>query len=121
MVQINIFASHDTTSAGAIFTYHLLSQNPSILAKVRAEHSEILGINFADAGHLISLTPQLLNKLTYTLGVIKESLRIYPTVAALRDGQPGLYLIGYNCLRFPTNGTSECAMHNTNRPNSILA
>ena len=27
-IKLFIFADHDTTSAGAIFTYHLLSQHP---------------------------------------------------------------------------------------------
>ena len=62
MAQINIFAGHDTTSAGAIFTYHLLSQNPSILAKVRAEHSEILGTECSisqSVRHQLRLFPRL--------------------------------------------------------------
>ncbi|TGO52386.1 hypothetical protein BCON_0142g00120 [Botryotinia convoluta] len=48
-IKLFIFAGHDTTSAGAIFTYHLLSQHPNVLAKVRAEHTEVLGTNIADA------------------------------------------------------------------------
>ncbi|APA13955.1 hypothetical protein SS1G_11247 [Sclerotinia sclerotiorum 1980 UF-70] len=104
-IKLFIFAGHDTTSAGAIFTYHLLSQHPEILAKVRAEHTEVLGANIADAEAVIASKPQLLNQLTYTIAVIKESLRIYPTVAALRDGQPDFHLVGDNGLRLPTNGT----------------
>ncbi|TGO88204.1 hypothetical protein BPOR_0177g00170 [Botrytis porri] len=104
-IKLFIFAGHDTTSAGAIFTYHLLSQHPNVLAKVRAEHTEVLGANIADTESVIASKPQLLNQLTYTTAVIKESLRIYPTVAALRDGQSYFSLIGDNSLRFPTDRT----------------
>lgn len=104
-IKLFIFAGHDTTSAGAIFTYHLLFQHPNVLAKVRAEHTEVLGANIADAESIIASKPQLLNQLTYTIAVIKESLRIYPTVAALRDGQSYFSLIGDNGLRFPTEQT----------------
>lgn len=102
-IKLFIFAGHDTTSAGAIFTYHLLSQHPRILFKVRVEHHRVFGSNTATTASSLSSKPQLLNQLPYTLAVIKESLRIYPTVAALRDGQPGFSLVGDNGLRFPTN------------------
>ncbi|KAF7886789.1 uncharacterized protein EAF02_003436 [Botrytis sinoallii] len=104
-IKLFIFAGHDTASAGAIFTYHLLSQHPNVLEKVRAEHTEVLGANIADAESVIASKPQLLNQLTYTIAIIKESLRIYPTVAALRDGQSYFSLIGDNGLRFPTERT----------------
>lgn len=41
-MKLFIFAGHDTTSAGAIVTYQLLSQHENILAKVQAEHTEIM-------------------------------------------------------------------------------
>ncbi|TGO48511.1 hypothetical protein BOTNAR_0471g00110 [Botryotinia narcissicola] len=66
---------------------------------------DIIGANIADAESVIASKPQLLNQLTYTIAVIKESLRIYPTVAALRDGQSYFSLIGDNGLRFPTERT----------------
>lgn len=102
-IKLFIFAGHDTTSAGAIFTYHLLAQHPEILATVRAEHDDIFGSNVDVTASLLSSQPSLLNKLPYTLAVIKESLRIYPTVAALRDGQPDFFLSNDSGQRFPTN------------------
>ncbi|KAF7944956.1 uncharacterized protein EAE97_005589 [Botrytis byssoidea] len=77
-IKLFIFAGHDTASAGA---------------------------NIADAESVIASKPQLLNQLTYTIAVIKKILRIYPTVAALRDGQSYFSLIGDNGLRFPTERT----------------
>jgi cytochrome P450 len=107
MAQIKLFisAGHDTTSAGAVFTYHLPFQHPTILDEVRSEHSRVLGSNPLEADSLISSNPHLLNQLPYTLAVIKESLRMYPSVAALRDGQPDFFLVGDNGLRLPTDQT----------------
>ena len=102
-IKLFIFAGHDTTSAGAVFTYHLLSQHPEILAKVRAEHDTVLGLNVGAAASLLSSEPPLLNQLPYTLAVIKESLRIYPTVAALRDGQPDFFIPSESGQSLPTN------------------
>lgn len=102
-IKLFIFAGHDTTSAGAIFTYHLLTQHPKILAKVRAEHDSVFGFNIAAAASLLSAKPTLLNQLPYTLAVIKESLRIYPTVAALRDGQADFYISSESGKSLPTN------------------
>ena len=101
-IKLFIFAGHDTTAAGAIFTYHLLSQHPEILARVRAEHDSVFGAEFGAAAPMLSSNPSLLNKLPYTLAVIKESLRIYPTVAAFRDGQPDFFLSGEGEQSFPT-------------------
>ncbi|KAF5874720.1 putative afln vera monooxygenase protein [Botrytis fragariae] len=116
-IKLFIFAGHATTSAGAIFTYHLFSQHPNVLAKVRDEHTEVLGANIADAESVITSKPQILNQLTYTIAAMKESLRIYPTVAALRDGQSYFSLIGDNGLRFPTERTIVWGDHYTTHHN----
>lgn len=102
-IKLFIFAGHDTTSAGAIFTYHLLTQHPEVLADVRAEHDDVLGSDVDLAASRLSSKPSLLNQLQYTLAVIKESLRIYPTVAALRDGQPDFFISSDSGQSLPTD------------------
>jgi cytochrome P450 len=102
-IKLFIFAGHDTTSAGAIFTYHLLTQHPEVLADVRAEHDDVLGSDVDLAASRLSSKPSLLNQLPYTLAVIKESLRIYPTVAALRDGQPDFFISSDSGQSLPTD------------------
>lgn len=102
-IKLFIFAGHDTTSTGAIFTYHLLTQHPKVLAKVREEHDNVFGPDVEFAPSLLSSRPSLLNQLSYTLAVIKESLRIYPTVAALRDGQPGFFISSESGQSLPTD------------------
>ncbi|KAL9128895.1 MAG: hypothetical protein Q9217_002517 [Psora testacea] len=102
-IKLFIFAGYDNTSTGAVFTYHLLAQHPETLAKVRAEHDGVFGSNIDAAASLLTSKPSLLNQLPYTLAVIKESLRIYPSVAALRDGQPGFSISSDSGQNLPTD------------------
>lgn len=101
-IKLFIFAGHDTTSSSTIFTLDLLGKHPNVLARVRAEHDAVLGRNPSEAGSRLTETPQLLNQLPYTVAAIKEALRIYPVVAALRVGQLGFSLVAENGQRFPT-------------------
>ena len=101
--KLFIFAGYDTTAAGAIFTYHLLTQHPDIFAKDRAEHDGVFGPNVGAAASLLSSEPSLLNQLSSTLAVIKESLRVNPTVAALCDGQPDFFISNESGKSLSTN------------------
>jgi len=101
-IKLFIFAGHDTTSSATVFTYDLLSRHPKILARVRAEHDSVFGPDPSDASSLLLSNSQLLNQLSYTLATIKEALRIYPTVAALRIGQPDFSIVSSTGQRFPT-------------------
>jgi cytochrome P450 len=101
-IKLFIFAGHDTTSSATVFTYDRLPRHPGILARVRAEHDSVFGSNSSDASSFLLSNPQLLNQHSYTLATIKESLRIYPTVAALRIGQPDFSIFSSTGQRFPT-------------------
>lgn len=103
-IKLFIFAGHDTTSSATVFTYDLLSKNPDILARVRAEHDSVFDHDPLEAGPLLVSKPQLLNQLPYTLATVKEALRIYPTVVALRVRQPSFSLVTESGQRFPTEG-----------------
>lgn len=103
-IKLFIFAGHDTTSSATVFTYDLLSKHSDALAKVRAEHNAIFGSNLLETGSILTSKPQLLSQLPYTLAVIKETMRIYPTVAALRVGQPGFSLVSDSGQQLPTDG-----------------
>lgn len=111
-IKLFIFAGHDTTSSAAIFTYDLLSRHPDILARVRAEHDAVLGPEPSQAPATLASTPQILNQLPYTVAVIKEAFRMYPTVAALRIGQPNFSLVSSETgQRFPTEGFNVLGDH----------
>ncbi|KAJ4176948.1 hypothetical protein NW755_014141 [Fusarium falciforme] len=51
--------------------------------------------------------PALINSLPYTTGVVKETLRLYPSIVTSRKGSKDLNLVnvpGYPGLSFPTEG-----------------
>lgn len=83
-----IFAGHDTTSSTICYAYHLLSEHPECLSRIRNEHDDVLGSvdGTADA---IKANPHIVNQLEYTLCVIKEVLRLYPAASSVRTGESG--------------------------------
>ena len=85
-VKTFLFAGHDTVSGTICYAYHCLSKDPERMAKIRNEHDEVFGSNPDDAESLIRSRPNLLNKLDYTLAVIKEVLRLYPPASTVRAG-----------------------------------
>jgi cytochrome P450 len=108
---IFIFAGHDTTAVTLCFAYHLLSQNPSCLAKLRAEHDAVFGSQDRDPSpsaaveSSICANPNLLNSLPYTTAVVKETLRLFPPAATVREGQPDFFLRDPRTgKRYPTAG-----------------
>jgi cytochrome P450 len=99
------FAGHDTTASTLCFAYHLLSSNPETLAKIRDEHDLVLGANPSEAASRITAAPALLNRLSYTSAVIKETLRLFPPVGTARQGQDNFYLVHPETgTRYPTAG-----------------
>ncbi|KAK3323730.1 cytochrome P450 [Cercophora scortea] len=104
-LKIFMFAGHDTTATTLSFAYHLLHTNPSTLAALRAEHTSVFGPDPSTASSQIALNPALLNSLPYTLSVIKETLRLFPPVGSVREGQTNLFLTSPSTgTRYPTAG-----------------
>ncbi|XP_075153108.1 putative cytochrome P450 4ac1 [Haematobia irritans] len=71
-VNTFMFEGYDTTSAGLIFTIMNLALHPEVQKKCRQE--------IANIGDFSSLTVFDFNKLEYVECVLKESLRLYPSV-----------------------------------------
>jgi cytochrome P450 len=89
-VMTLFLAGHETTANMLAWTWYLLTQNPAVAAKLRAELDEVLG------GRLPTLED--LPRLPYTEMVITESMRLYPPAPgvgreALEDVEVGGYLI----------------------------
>ncbi|KAI0114207.1 cytochrome P450 4V3 [Hypoxylon sp. NC0597] len=102
-----IFAGHDTTSSTICFMVKLLQDNPDCLAKLRAEHDSVVGPDPEKAAEVLAASPHLLYSLPYTLGVIKETLRLYPLAATVRDCKtvPGFAVTAPGSpLRYPLEG-----------------
>ena len=56
------------------------------MVRIRAEHDAVLGPDPNEAASILSQNPGLLNQLTYTLAVVKETLRVFRTVSSPRGG-----------------------------------
>jgi len=87
-MNVFIFAGHDTTSSAIAYAYHLMSQHPQVAEMMIREHNDVFGENIERVPQLLREQPYLINRLEYTLAVIKESLRLFPPASTLRKGSP---------------------------------
>jgi cytochrome P450 len=118
-LKVFIFAGHDATSTAICYAWLLLSRNPHAMAKLRAEHDAILGPDKHNAAAKLAATPSLLNRLPYTLAVIKETLRIFPVVSSARKGMKNFTLTSPQGQRFPTEHCLVWAVHHVLHHNPL--
>lgn len=105
-LRMFLYAGHDTTSSTLLYCYLLLSRNPEALAKLRAEHDKVFGLDSSaeNCSRLIASNPTLLNDLPYTSAVTKEVLRISPPAGSMRQGRRDLILADEKGRQYPTEG-----------------
>ena len=73
---VTLFAAgHETSSNGLAWMFYLLAQHPDILQKLKSEVDEVLAAGTPSFGDL--------RKLTYTMQVIQEGMRLYPPAFAV--------------------------------------
>ncbi|KAL1204949.1 Protein LUTEIN DEFICIENT 5 [Cardamine amara subsp. amara] len=65
-----LIAGHETSAAVLTWTFYLLTQEPSVVAKLQEEVDSVIGDRFP--------TIEDMKKLKYTTRVMNESLRLYP-------------------------------------------
>ncbi|MCJ1323085.1 hypothetical protein MMC15_008436 [Xylographa vitiligo] len=110
-IRVFLFAGHDTTSSTICHIYYLLSKDPEAMKNLRAEHDSILGMDFTTAGSVISEQPQVLNRLMYTLAVIKEAMRLFPPASSIRTGVEGVDITDDAGNLYPTGGCAVWTLH----------
>jgi cytochrome P450 len=110
-IRLFLFAGHDTTTGMLVYTYHMLSKYPEVLHLVQEEHDAVFGLNPREAEDRLKENPSLINQLSYTLAVMKETMRIYAPSGAVRDGVPGRFLIDRHGTKYPTEGIHISIMH----------
>jgi cytochrome P450 len=104
-LKVFVFAGHDTTATTICWMFKVLQDNPAILAKMRAEHTAVLGPDSKNVHEVVLASPHLLYALPYTLAVIKETLRLYPLAATIRDGSAEFFLtVPGSSVQYPTEG-----------------
>ncbi|KAI4204793.1 MAG: hypothetical protein LQ350_000859 [Teloschistes chrysophthalmus] len=96
-----LFAGHDTTSSTACYIVHMLAKNPEALRKLFQEHDEVYGTDTAKTAQAITDDPHSLNRLPYTMAVIREVLRLRPPVSSVREGELDMY-VEFDGQRYPT-------------------
>ncbi|KAF2746813.1 cytochrome P450 [Sporormia fimetaria CBS 119925] len=110
-IRLFLFAGNDTTSSTIVYVYHLLSQHPEAMKKLRAEHDAIFGRDPEKAEELLIQQPALLNQCKYTLAVIKETLRLYPPAATMRMGKPGISVSDRHGNIYPMDYVGATILH----------
>lgn len=75
-----IGAGHETTSTTLMWIFYELSKHPDILLQITQEVDEILG---KGANKKTEVAYDDINKFTYMSQVIKETLRMHPSIPAL--------------------------------------
>ncbi|KAI8629206.1 cytochrome P450 [Xylariaceae sp. FL1651] len=105
-IKVFMFAGHDTTASTLAYILYCLEKNPETLAKARAELDELLGTDVSQAGARISEDPTVLNRMSYIIACIKESLRLFPPVGGTaRESPEGHFLVHPETgKRYPTHG-----------------
>jgi cytochrome P450 len=88
-VMTMLLAGHDTTALTLTYAFHLLSENPTRLGRLRAEVGSVLDGR--------SPAFEDLSDLSYTDWVVSESMRLYPPVYAIwREPTERVRLAGYD-------------------------
>ncbi|KAH8294483.1 hypothetical protein KR018_012295 [Drosophila ironensis] len=74
-VNTFMFEGHDTTTSSISFTCYLLARHPEVQARVFQEIRDVIGDDKS-----VPVNMKILGELKYLEMVIKESLRLYPSV-----------------------------------------
>lgn len=74
-VDTFLFEGHDTTTSAITFCLYNIAKYPEVQKKVRKEVDDVFGMDRREPATLAKL-----NELTYLELVIKETLRLYPSV-----------------------------------------
>lgn len=99
-----LFSGHDTTSSTICYIFYMLFANPTVLRKVREEHDELLGATRDEKIRKLEQEPHLLNKLAYSVAVMKETMRLFPVASTLRGGEPDFHVRDPEGRSLPTDG-----------------
>lgn len=113
-LRLFMFTGHSSSATTISYCHYLLSQNPTSMAKLRAEHTQLYGPDPNSAAQRICDQPFSLNQLPYTTAVIKETLRLFPPASSFREGARGVYLHDKRHARqFPTERTHIWVLHSS--------
>lgn len=109
-VDTFMFEGHDTMSMSMVWTLFLLGHHPEIQSKVHQEIDQIwIDEQFGESKHL---TSNHLREMKYLEAVIKESLRLYPSVPIIsRISKENIHYQGYTIPKGSTVGVLIYMVH----------
>lgn len=110
-IRLFLFAGHDSTASTIAYCYHLLSKHPAAMARIRAEHDEVFGMDLTTVNAQLLEQSQKINLLPYTTAVIKETMRLFPAASAVRTGEPGAALQDPEGNQYSTEGMVILVLH----------
>lgn len=79
-----LIAGHDTTAGTIAYCLLELAKHPDILARVRAEHDELIHPSRQETIRIMRENPTKLHELPLTTAVVKEVLRLYSPASTIR-------------------------------------
>lgn len=103
-IKLFLFSGHDTTISTVCYIFYIFATSPTVLTLIRSEHASVISLDTSETASVITSDPFLLNRLPYTLAVIKEVLRMFPAVSGTRAGEHNFSVIDDTGRHFPTNG-----------------
>ncbi|CAB3406687.1 unnamed protein product [Caenorhabditis bovis] len=104
-VDTFMFEGHDTTSTGLMWALHLIGNHPNVMKKIQAEIDEVVGGDD-------DVTPEHLARLKYLECVLKESLRIRPSVPLImRELSSDQMIGGFNIPKGTTLLINQYLVH----------
>ena len=96
-----LIGGHGTTTDTLCYILMLLSKNPSVIQRLREEHTRVFAPSFSQTISIMRDDPQKLQELEYTAAVIKETLRLFPVGFNPRQGGSEDATLNYNDREYP--------------------
>lgn len=112
-IRMLLIAGHDTTTSILVYAYHILHKHPEAMARMREEHTRVFGPDLSRTSSILREKSSTLNNIPYTLGVIKETMRMFPPGGAFRAGSADVHLLDRNGTQYPTDGCHVSVAHHT--------
>jgi cytochrome P450 len=112
-----LLAGHETTAIVLAFCFHLLSLHPQVADKLAEELGRILGDRLPTAADLPALR--------YAEGIVKETMRLFPPAyqigrEAVRDCEVGGYFVPKGTVVLPTQWVVHCDPRWFERPEAFV-
>lgn len=110
-IRLFLFVGHDSSSSAICYSFYLLSKSRRAYELLCREHDEVFGPDPLATPSQLEKNPHMINALPYTLAVIKETLRMFPPAAGIRQGKRGVSISDDKGNICPTDETMLLTVH----------